>query len=225
MFSKQTRKQIFKIMARSIKRQCEIAGAMDKFGRIISAVDGNRQNVKLPYSKKYDIYYHTHPSDPISYEPLCLFHKTMPPSGQDLFVHVNTSRSHITEYIFTEIGVYKITNPNFNTVDWKILQSLRVYYTFMIGLYYLRDNVYVTDDGPYNKKDLMDDILVLLSSINMINLDLIPKSDTLFGKALGLFIDREFPRHDRQFQLNELIDCLKKFHGKKIVYVEFQFWR
>lgn len=224
MFNRKLIAQIKKIFDRSRKKDVEISGIIHQ-GRIIKTLKGNRESVALPYDKRYDTYFHTHPSDTVAYEDLCLFHCVMPPSGVDLFSHAWTIRAHITEYVFAELGYYTITNPNFNTMDNKTLQAIRIYYTFMVGRYYMRDNVYFVDDGkPYSKTDLANDIQVLLKSINIIDLNLLPDCNSAEGKALGLYIDREFPRRERNYHLPDLMNTLREFQGKKIIQVEFAFW-
>lgn len=213
-FSGKAKATILKILARSIKRDVEFSGVLLN-GRIISAITGTQTSVTLPYNKKYNTYYHTHTATAFSYEDVCPFHKAMPPSGVDLVSHVYTIRAHVIEYIFTPMGYYKITNPYFNTMDDLILSSLRLYFTMVGVLFYLRDNV---------SCEVKHDIQVYLSSVNTINIDLLPDRNSLLGKALGLAIDREFPLPARSYSVKQMMDVVRMFHGKKILEVSFSFW-
>ncbi len=208
------RKQINVIYQRSRKHNREIGGIIHN-GKIIQTVKGGKHSVILPYNKKYVIYFHTHLIGVFFNEEFCDFHLAAPPSVPDLMGLLDPKRIHTTEYIFTSIGYYKITNPNLNIYDDLTLDALKFYYALILGLFQVRDNC----NGR-----LMQDIQFFINSINTIDLSLIPHKNSLEGKAAYLFATTDRGVESKKHSFRECIDMLKTMEKKKFVKVEFVAW-
>lgn len=211
MFKGKLRAQINVIWQRSKTHNIEISGIIHN-NRIIRTVKGGRTDVCLPYDKAFDIYFHTHLVEVLGDEDICPYHFAALPSAIDLVAHVYTSRAHITEYIFTQIGYYKMTNPNNNTLDERVLDALRLYYTMLVGMFYLRDNC---DEG------ILNDIQFFMQCVNTVDLSLLPSNNSHEGKALYLYVKSYY---SSVYTNSELMHVLRGLEKKKFAKLEFFGW-
>lgn len=212
MLSKKLLQHSKLIYQRSVKKKCEIGGAIHQ-DRIIRTTKGTRGSVVIPYNKKYDTYFHTHLTGSFFGEDICPYHTVSMPSMRDLIYHMDPSRSHIIEYIFTEFGYYKLTTPGGGITDELTLCALRLYYTIVIGVFQLQDN----------GDDIYGYVKSFLYYINTIDLDVLPPANTAQGKAVRLFVmtDTELKW---EYKYNYLMKVLIDMGPRQFVKVEFFCW-
>lgn len=106
MLSKRAQALLRKILQRSQKRQIEIGGYLDKFGRVQKTVLGEEHCVCVLPHPKYNTLFHTHYTHSFMGIVTDERNKNTPPSFSDIITHLDSHCVRHAEYICTETGYF-----------------------------------------------------------------------------------------------------------------------